>query len=157
MVELACEPYSKCNVDQRSFKAYLSRFMAMTVKMAPHTAPIIMPKLRASAQAAVKTCTGGERGNACGLRWETGTFDVTGLGENMCALEVVQSNLIESAPPYADMDNGISEGDPNAGLGGDRILSLDLSETTMGDRVGAGFLTTFVLLTFCGGAWWMVI
>lgn len=160
MVEVACEPYNKCNIDQRSFKAYLSRFLALTVKMAPFTRDQIMPKLQESARWAAKTCSGGDDGVTCTMRWETGVFDPawTGLGEQMCALEIIQSNLIEHVPPPVTEKDGTSKGDPSAGTGGDReIENINLSPTTSGDRVGAGFLTTFILIGFLGGAYWMVV
>lgn len=75
MKEVACEDNGKCDVDQRSFKAYLSRWMAATTKVAPFTAATLLPLLSASAQAAIKTCNAGTDGNQCGLRWTQGTND----------------------------------------------------------------------------------
>lgn len=55
MYEVACEPSHNCNIDQQTFKAYLSRWMAASTKVAPWTADTIMPLLAASAQAAAKS------------------------------------------------------------------------------------------------------
>lgn len=55
---VGCELLPKgCNVDQRSFKAYLARWMAATTKLVPWTKNEIMNLIQKSAIAAVKTCT----------------------------------------------------------------------------------------------------
>ncbi|EEH22098.2 hypothetical protein PABG_04309 [Paracoccidioides brasiliensis Pb03] len=156
MTEVACERNGKCNVDQRSFKAYLSRWMAMTVKVAPFSRPLIMPKLRASAEAAAKQCSGPD--NSCGLRWtKQSEYDgETGVGEQMSALEIIQANLVDNVPGPANEQTGTSKGDPNAGLKDGRNDLPKLSEITMGDKVGAGFMTSIILLGVLGGAWWMM-
>ena len=159
MYEVACEPNGKCNVDQRSFKAYLARWMAATTVKAPYTRDTIMPLLQTSANAAAKSCTGGNDGVTCGLQWTTGNWDGSyGVGEQMSALEVIQSNLISNvAGPVTNSTGGISKGDPSAGTGGDASPAGILqSNVTTGDRAGAGILTALVLLGVLGGAWWMV-
>ncbi|KAI9778008.1 MAG: hydrolase 76 protein [Geoglossum umbratile] len=160
MYEVACEPGGKCNVDQRSFKAYLARWMAATTKMAPFTTDKILPKLKASAQAAAAQCVGAS-GTTCGIRWNLGpTWDgSTGVGEQMSALEVIQSSLITTvAPPVTAKLGGTSKGDPAAGSSGDNpVASFVVEPVTTGDRVGAGFLTLFILVGVLGGAWWMIL
>lgn len=160
MTEVACEANGKCNVDQRSFKAYLSRWMAATIKVAPFTHDLIMPKLQASALAAAQQCNGPD--NACGLRWTMGTqYDgSTGVGEQMSAMEVFQSNLIDQvAGPFTNQTGGTSQGDNTAGTGhsDQDALGIYTSEITTADRVGAGFLTAIVIICTVGGAWWMVL
>jgi len=158
MYEVACEPNGKCDVDQRSFKAYLSRWMAATTKMAPFTYDFVMTKLRASAQAAALQCSGGDNGQTCGLRWTNGPkWDGSyGVGEQMSALEVLQSNLIAKVDgPVTNSTGGTSKGNPAAGTGGD-ASPLGTPDITTGDRIGAGFVTTLVLVVVLGGAWWMV-
>ncbi|PGG95328.1 hypothetical protein AJ79_08543 [Helicocarpus griseus UAMH5409] len=154
MTEVACEGNDKCNLDQRSFKAYLSRWMGHTAKLAPFTYDLIMPKLRTSAQAAAKQCSGPD--NACGLRWiRQGDYDgSTGVGEQMAALEVIQANLVDQVAGPANEKTGISEGDVNAGLGGDPAPTF--SDITTGDKAGAGLLTSIILLGVLGGVWWMI-
>lgn len=157
--EVACEEIGTCNIDQRSFKAYLARWMAATAVKAPFTYPLLKPILEASARAAVGTCTGGNDGNQCGLRWWTNSHDGSiGVGEQMSALEVVQSNLIDVAPgPVTANTGGTSVGDPNAGadsnIGPD---DLHRSEITTADRAGAAILTILVCAFVIGGAWWLV-
>jgi mannan endo-1,6-alpha-mannosidase len=154
MKEVACEDNDKCDVDQRSFKAYLSRWMAATTKVAPWTAAVIMPLLQSSAKAAVATCTGGSDGNQCGMKW-TQTFDGSlGVGEQMSVLEVVQSNLASyvSGPVTAN-SGGTSVGNPSAGGNSDKAVSYNT--ITGGDKAGAGILTTLILIVTFSGSWWM--
>jgi mannan endo-1,6-alpha-mannosidase len=160
MWEAACERVGTCNVDQRSFKAYLARWMAHTAVKAPFTYPVLKPILEASAMAAISTCTGGNDGNQCGLRWWAGSHDgEIGVGEQMSVLEVVQSNLIDLAPGPATADNGgTSQGDVNAGQGSDiGPDDLHTSRVTAGDRTGAAILTILFAVLFVGGAWWIVV
>ncbi|OAX77804.1 hypothetical protein ACJ72_07893 [Emergomyces africanus] len=158
MTEIVCEDARAdklCNEDQRSFRAYLSRFMGSTVKLAPFTKDLIMPMLRRSAQAAAKQCSGPD--HACGLRWsrQEKWDGLTGVGEHMSALEVIQNNLVDLVAGPADQKSGISKGDPNAGRRQNDTAPV-FSQIMIGDRVGAGFVTTIILLSILGSAWWMI-
>ncbi|KAF2839831.1 glycoside hydrolase family 76 protein [Patellaria atrata CBS 101060] len=158
MFEVACEPNGKCDVDQRSFKAYLARWMAATTKVAPWTRDYIMPKLQASATNAALQCSGGDDGKQCGLRWtNAAAFDGSvGVGEQMSALEVIQANLIDKVSgPLTNRTGGRSRGDNNAGSQSE-TTPLKFNEITTGDKAGAGILTAFALAAICGGAWWLV-
>ena len=160
MYEVACEPGGNCNVDQRSFKAYLSRWMAATTKVAPWTSDQILPLLATSATAAAKSCAGGESGTMCGMKWNTGSYDGAepDVGYQMNALEIFQSNLITKVDgPKGNKTGATSIGDPDAGLntdGGGPTEPLDA--ITAGDKAGAGILTALVVVSLLGGAWWMV-
>ena len=160
MYEVACEGPGTCNTDNRSFKAYLSRWMAATTKLAPFTYDLIMSRLRASAAAAALQCSGGPNGETCGVKWTEGAkWDgATGVGEQMSALEVIQSNLITKVVgPVTDSTGGTSKGNPSAGSGGtSRPPGLSANTVTKKDRVGAGLLTSLVLIGVIGGAWWIV-
>ncbi|KAG9237188.1 glycoside hydrolase family 76 protein [Amylocarpus encephaloides] len=156
-----CEPINKCNVDQRSFKAYYARWLAATAELVPHTHDNIIKELRTSATAAVGTCTSGETGTACGLRWTEGPVNdgSLGVGEQMAVMEIVQSNLVDSAPGWrsAVAGTGTSQGDVNAGAGltDDEHLP-NMSRVTTADRVGAGILTALVLTGVLGGSYSML-
>jgi mannan endo-1,6-alpha-mannosidase len=167
MFEIACEPRANCNVDQLSFKAYLARWMAGTAKVAPQHYDAIMKRLRGSAIAAAKQCTGGAKGITCGTRWYENGWDGTyGVGQQMNALEIFQSNLEDQvAGPLSNSTGGTSKGNPNAGTGpdsasggggggGGRAGSTD--PITTGDRAGAGILTALVVVFVLGGAWYVV-
>ncbi|EEH43904.2 uncharacterized protein PADG_00193 [Paracoccidioides brasiliensis Pb18] len=161
MFEVACEPNGKCETDQRSFKAYLARWMAATTQVAPFTAEQLLPKLRASAMAAAKVCTGTTVGQQCPLKWTTETFEgETGLGEQMAALEVIQSNLIsKTPPPLTNLTGGTSRGDPNAGLQrgrGDQTPDIATRKITAGDRAGAVILTVLLILVLLVSPYWLL-
>ena len=75
----------------------------------------------------------------------------------MAALEVIQSNLLATVPgPVGKFTGGISPGNPSAGTTGTSPTGLNLYTITTGDRVGAGFVTTLILLIVLGVAWWMI-
>ena len=154
----ACEKPGNCNVDQRSFKAYLARWMAATTVRAPFTYNALMPLLQSSAAAAVNTCTGGPDGNSCGLQWTTNAFDGSlGVGEQMSVLEVVQSLLTPTvAGPASANNGGTSKGNPSAGSGGTAPTGIQAGTITTADKAGAGILTILVVFAFVGGLWWMI-
>jgi mannan endo-1,6-alpha-mannosidase len=158
MKEVACEDNGKCDVDQRSFKAYLARWMAATTKVAPWTAETIMPYLAASAKGAASSCVAGADQNQCGLKWTVGSNDGSlGVGEQMSALEVIQSNLIATvAGPVTNSSGGTSKGNNAAGSNSNDNPS-SFNTITGGDKAGAGILTTLILIALFGGAWWMAL
>lgn len=143
-----------------SFKSYLTRWLAATTKMAPYTHNIIMPYLSASGTAAVKQCTGGTNGRACGLSWSSGKFDGTmGVGQQMAAMSAVFVNLMDLvhvAAPFTNLTGGTSVGNPNAGSGTSDNLEV-VTPATSGDRAGAGIVTTIILVGATGMFGWMSI
>jgi hypothetical protein len=80
--------------------------MAASTKVAPWLYDSIKPYLAASAAAAAISCTGGDDGTTCGTRWWTGVWDgATGVGQQMSALEVIQSNLIDKVCSWLTIQN----------------------------------------------------
>lgn len=93
MIEYLCEENGFCNQDQKSFKAYLTRWMAVTAMLVPETSDIIMPKLRTSAQAAARQCNSGDTGTWCSAQWWTNVpTGNTGAGEQVCSLLKLKVN-----------------------------------------------------------------
>lgn len=165
MKETACEGVNAdgsdtCDVDQRSFKAYLARWMAATMIKAPFTYPMLKPILEKSAAAAAATCIGGTNGTSCGSKWYVGAvYDGnTGVGQQMCALEVIQSNLItEVAGPVTQNTGGTSKGNPDAGSSSPvGPNDLQTQKVTTSDKAGAAILTVLLVFFVVGGAWWLV-
>lgn len=156
MAEMACEPYMTCNVDQRSFKAYLSRFLALTVKMAPFTAEYIMPKLQASAKAAAQFCSWGDDQNTCGMRWTENQWEgLWGVGEQLSALETIQSNLVlHSRELVTEKVGGTSKGNPGAG-GSGAIIEETRMDITAKDRGGAAAVTIIAVIGFLVFGWFI--
>ncbi|TQV92093.1 hypothetical protein V2A60_004393 [Cordyceps javanica] len=162
MSEVACEPVDRCNIDQQSFKAYLSRWLAAATQWAPHTYNTIIPYLRASAKAAVSQCVGGSNGRMCGLKWgnNDGKYDgSTGVGQQMAALEVLLSTSIKSrkTPLTADT-GGTSKGDVNAGSGdiGRKDPVPSFSPPTSAMKAAAAFITLAILTGITGAIAWLL-
>lgn len=170
MVETTCEPLGVCNNDQRSFKAYLSQWLARTAQLVPARFDTIMPYLRVSAVGAAGQC--GTDGKNCGHEWNTTVYDGTqGVGEQMSALAIVQVMMLDNAqltPPYTATTGGTSKSDPSAGTDGSDvgaggagdgtgISHISTREITTGDRVGAGVLTAGVLSLLLGGTTWLIM
>ncbi|KAL7816359.1 glycosyl hydrolase family 76 domain-containing protein [Trichoderma aethiopicum] len=155
MSEVACESVNTCNVDEHSFKAYLTRWLTMMIKWAPHTYDTISPYLRASSIAAAKQCQGGDNGRMCGLIWYDGKYDgSTGVGQQMAALEITMSNLIQnSSAPVTEHSGGTSKGDPGGGgddIGRNQPPGPSYGPINGGDRFGAAILTLLVIGTVVG-------
>lgn len=146
-----------------SYKAYLIRWMAATTKVASFTYDRVIAAIKTSAAAAALQCSGspGERpnGRMCGLSWyKKDVWDGTwGVGQQMAALEVVQSNLIlQARTPLTNKTGGTSQGDPNAGI--DDPSAQDPTKAlriTNKDRAGAGILTAIVACSVLGGLAWL--
>jgi len=159
MTEVACEPVDLCDLDEQSFKAYLSRWMAATIKWAPWSSSRILPYLRSTARAAVSTCKGGDSGRMCGLKWtQPGKFDGnTGIGQQMAVMEVVLGNMIHSSgDPLTDNTGGTSVGDSAAG--GEDVGRLnpftildDGPPISSADRAGACVLTVAIIICLMYG------
>lgn len=106
MFEAQCELDSSCNVDQLSKKAYLARWLAGTSILAPWTAGRIGALLKASAAGAAAACTGGIDGQSCGFRWYTGGYDDnTGVGQQLSAMEIMYSLLVNQTAPPKTLSN----------------------------------------------------
>lgn len=106
LFEGACETSDTCNADMTTHKSYLARFMWQSTWMLPSLRPKVERYLNVSANAAAQTCTGGDNGMRCGLKWYVGGHDGNvGLGQQMTALETIQGWLIDDAePPLAGDD-----------------------------------------------------
>ncbi|KAF2868059.1 glycoside hydrolase [Massariosphaeria phaeospora] len=162
-----CEAHALCDVDQVSFKAYLSRWLALTTQLAPFTRAQILPLLAHSGVAAAQTCVGETQStgpsarptrNLCGNRWyEQGYDGRGGVGQQMSALSIIGANLIQEVKgPATEGGGGTSAGNP--GLGGDDAEPpiYDYDQITAADRAGASILTMLVVGATLGGGWWLV-
>ncbi|KAM3501153.1 hypothetical protein MY10362_005787 [Beauveria mimosiformis] len=162
MSEVACEPVDRCNIDQQSFKAYLSRWLAAATKWAPDTYDTVIPYLRASAKAAVNQCVGGDNGRMCGLKWarNEGKYDgSTGVGQQMAALEVLLSTMIKNrSPPLRADTGGTSKGDVNAGSGdiGRKDPVATFTPPTAAMKAAAAFITLAILGGLAGAIVWLL-
>ncbi|KAE8383835.1 glycosyl hydrolase family 76-domain-containing protein [Aspergillus bertholletiae] len=141
LYERACETINTCEVDQRTFKGYLARWMAASAQVAPFILDQVMPKLRTSASAAARTCTGGPDNSTCGMKWTLWEWDNSDdVGVQMSSLEVIQATLVGSVdPPVTQDTGGTSEGNPNGGTKSSDPQPLRLRRSiNTADRAGAG-------------------
>jgi mannan endo-1,6-alpha-mannosidase len=118
-----------------------------------------MSYLRPSAAAAAAQCDGGTDGVTCGQHWTAGsTWDgLYGVGEQMSALSVVQSMLIDQAPTLVtNTTGGTSAGNSAAGSGSDGGSIEMVTPATSADRAGAGILTAVMVCGVLGGVGFMV-
>ena len=165
MYESACEDASTsagtCDTDQKVFKAYLSRWMAATTKFAPWTHDTIMAYLKTSATAAAAQCDGGTDGVTCGEHWTHNTTNdgTSGVGQQMSALSVIQSLLIDQAVQLVTNNTGgTSVG--NAAAGSGSSSSTDgtvITPATTADRAGAAIMTALVLCGVLGGTAFLIL
>ncbi|PYH42515.1 glycoside hydrolase family 76 protein [Aspergillus saccharolyticus JOP 1030-1] len=157
--ESACETWDTCQTDQFSFKAYLFRWMADTVKLAPFTHDLIMARLRSTAQAAAAQCVGGTTKTYCGMQWTIGRYDGTkGVGQQMSALEAIQTLLVEGVTgPLTEQTGGSSKGDGAAGTWPSDSARdpTALRPITSGDQVGAAILTVGMIALMLGTGWYL--
>lgn len=107
MYEASCQISNRCNNDQRSFKAYFSRFLGITAMVLPELSDSIMPYLQSTVPGVLSSCSGGADGHTCGLDWSNGTWDgYYGLGEQMSSLELLQNALLlKTRPQPANQNN----------------------------------------------------
>jgi 3-methylcrotonyl-CoA carboxylase beta subunit len=162
MVEI-CEEKTLCDADQESFKAYLARWLGVTVQMAPFTHEMIMPVLQKSAVAAAQTCEGPSQHNGgnhqCGMKWWVQGFDGTGgVGPQMTALNVISVlNADRVPPPYSSKTGGTSQGDPGLGNGNDQDkLPVFENDITTADKAGAAIVTIIMVGLTAFMSWWML-
>lgn len=135
MYEHACERNELCNTDMKSFKGYLSRFMAQSAVMVPSIQSTVSKYLQASATAIGKACSGGDASTTCGQKWYVGGFDGnTGLGQSMSALETVQGLLASAAPaPFSkdSIEDVRQSGGTGSTTGASSSTSAVISTTAM--------------------------
>lgn len=156
MVEVTCEPLGNCNNDQPAFKAFLTRWLAVTAQLIPDLHERIFTYLRKSAAGAAGQCSGGALGRHCGREWNTTTWDgLSGVGEQMSALAVIQAMMLDTTDlpaPVGATTGGTSKGNPSAGTGNsgttgsDGLPRVNRETITTGDKAGAGILTAIALL-----------
>lgn len=157
MYEQACQAAGTCNTDQRCFKGIFSRFLGSTALLVPSLQNDIMTKLNASATAAAASCSGGSDGHTCGLNWfENGWDGKYGLGEQICALDVIANTQVLSKDgPLTNTTGGTSSstaGKDTTDSGS--TVNPRLIETK--DRAGAGVVTVIGIVMMLSTGFWML-
>lgn len=159
LFEPQCMHTRTCNNDQRSFRSIFSRCLGLTGIMVPDLQQDVLNILEPTAEGVARSCSGGTDGVTCGQNWAIDGWDgLYGLGEQIASLEAVQNLLAFQAPaPYTEDSGGTSRGDSSAGMGATDGIDTNEIKVKQKDRVGAGILTSVVLLVFISGAVWMII
>ena len=142
-----CESNGSCDMNMRSYKAFMARFAAASIPLAPQLQPNVSYFINASAKAAAEQCSGPS--NACGLYWTEGSTysGLTGVGEQMSAMEVFKALLVKTVkPPVTSSTGGTSKGNNDGGAGpqakkDDPEKDPRTRTITTGDKAGAGVLT----------------
>lgn len=167
MVE-PCEVPKNCNRNEILFKGFLSSWLAFTTLLAPYTAGPIIEKLKLTAQAAGKQCTGGSDGKHCGIQWFNPKWDGTdGLEQQMSTLSIFSNTLAAFPPqghgannqaPLTSSTGGNSTSNPSAGTGNaDESPGPHFAPITTADRAGAGVLTFVFATGWIGMVAWMIM
>ncbi|KAK7991390.1 hypothetical protein PG988_000184 [Apiospora saccharicola] len=156
--EYACEGVGSCNVDMRSFKGYLHRWVSQATVLAPHLKDRVMTVFESSARAGVAACNRGDNGQLCGFEWTQNggaqSPKQTSAVHQMNVLGALTGLMMKEAePPVTNATGGTSKGDAG---GGNSLPNLRaMREITAADRAGAGILTSLVLAGFLGSCVWM--
>lgn len=158
LFEVACQSVNKCNTDQRSFKAYFTRFLGVTAELIPQARDRAMKWINASALGAAQSCSGGYDGHTCGINWFYDGWDgMYGLGEQMSALEaLVNTQALNRPPPYNSTNGGSSTGDGAAGTE-ESPTNLSPLDITAGSRAGAGIITCVIGISILSCALWLIL
>lgn len=189
MYEAGCQLLNGTNVctnDMRCFKGIFSRFLGLTMLMAPQTKDWIWDYITTSAEAAAASCSGGYDQHTCGLDWTIQKWDnLYGLGEQICALDIFNTlqiftrpmiytakDLPEIYPVIEQPKNNTSYNSTNNLTGqvpqtgpvyGFSDAGLNSSTVTArqldlgtSDKAGAGVITAVVVLFLMGTSAWLV-
>lgn len=118
-VEIPCESLTRkdaCTPDMKFFKGITLRSLANVAQLAPFLRDGIVKTLKTNAEAAVKTCTGGDNGRQCGFSWlregDDGLGDAPGALNALSALDVL---LIDEVATKALSKGSVSPGPSGSG------------------------------------------
>lgn len=158
MYESACMPVHTCQTDQRSFRAYLARFLGLTAVLVPDTFDTIYNRLEVSAKAVAQSCVGGYDGHTCGMNWSyVGWDSYYGLGEQMSSLEVIQNLMIREKQTILTIATGASS-NGSADFGNSTyVQEAKLLDLDKGDTAGASIITVIVTLTIIALGCYVII
>lgn len=98
----------------------------------------------------------GHPNTACGFNWIDGKYDgLFGVPEQMNGVAAMLV-LLPGTPPKSAKTGGTSKGNPGAGKTNEEKTKI-FDPITMGDKVGAGFLTTLILAGIIGGSAFLIV
>ncbi|KLJ13447.1 hypothetical protein EMPG_11598 [Blastomyces silverae] len=170
MLEPACEPDERCDIEQKAFKAILSRALRNAMQLAPFMNDLVLPKVEASAREAVDECDNENGYQMCSFDWvddndrddndrnddddDDDDDDDETLGEQLAALQIVLAKLAgmgEGTPPGTQSAPGGSPGGtptngapPSTSSPNAASSVLDLSIRQWGAIIGMSGLVTML-------------
>lgn len=146
--EVPCEDVETCTTSMKYYKGLLSQWYAATTEAAPQTAAKIMPVLKDSAAAAVKTCTGGDSDRAYGFVWADGEFDgEDGASTQMSVLNSVSGLLVGASK--TDTSKSSEQGTGKDGNGKDsNSKDGDEPEDSASGKISGSMLAVAVAFVF---------
>lgn len=149
MFEPACMRAKTCQTDQRSFRAYLARFLSLTAILVPDTYDTIMNRLKITAKAVASSCSGGTDQHTCGMNWSyaDGWDGYYGLGEQMSSLEVLQNLVVNKRHPPLTLDLGASSFGNEIFGNATYVPKAKLLNLDKGDTAGASIITVIFGIT----------
>ncbi|KAK6824586.1 glycoside hydrolase family 76 protein [Apiospora arundinis] len=113
--EVACERNGQCIIDMKMYKGMLHRALGKTMQLAPYTKDKILPVLKTSAAAAVKTCTEGQNQRLCSAYWAEDS-DVEAGAKDGAAAQLAVLNALNSVL-MANPQSGGNGSSPAGGSG----------------------------------------
>lgn len=120
-VEIPCESLTRkdaCTGDMKFFKGITLRSLANVAQLAPFLRDGIVKTFKTNAEAAVKTCTGGDNDRQCGFSWlregDDGLGDAAGALNVLTALDVL---LIDDVAQKVFAKGSVSSGSSGSSSG----------------------------------------
>ncbi|TWU70930.1 hypothetical protein ED733_001561 [Metarhizium rileyi] len=160
--EVTCEKTHQCNFNEILFKGVTSSWLSFTGLLVPDTYDKIMAKLKLSAVAAAKTCTG-PKANACGIMWYTSSHDGSeGMEQQISVSDILVAILVEhgqsSQPgPVTAKTGGKSTSNPEAGKpDAPGARRRGPKPITGGDKFGAAVITLLFIGFWTWGIVWLL-
>jgi len=145
MVEIACEPYHRCNHDQYAFKGLAAQWLGATTQVARFTTDKISKYLRTSAEGAAQQCSGGSNNTTCGTQWTSSIFDgKIGLGQQLSALNVIVANLATNASSPVTTNTTTAQPSGSSSTTTTGVLTKPSSDTSR-------------LLPYCAAGWIILV
>lgn len=157
--EVSCETRSyNCPGDMQQYKGMLHRGLGQTMRLAPYTKSKILPVLKTSAAAAVKTCTGGTNQRLCSSYWGGGDDKEAARKDaaaaQMDVLNALNSVLMASDNAKSTGGNGSTDGGNEQGSSAAAGGTKDGNKDTPGSMGSTAAVSTAMLL---GGLFFNVI
>ncbi|KAK4183481.1 glycoside hydrolase [Podospora australis] len=156
-IEVACELRSTCTPDMVFFKGIFLRAFANVAQLAPFLHDDLTEAFKTNAEAAVKTCTGGDNGRRCGFTWaeegDDGEGKIPGTLNALSALDVllideVSQKSLSTAPGGSGSGSGSEGGNGNNNGAGNSAQEKPAGSGGSATRVTAAMLFVGLFAAF---------